>query len=160
MQFSQKEKIIRIVLFVFGLITLTAQFAILQRDVTGVSDFFVNSITFFSYMTILTNTLVALVYIVPVLSPQSKFGNFLSKPTAQTATLVYIIIVCIAYHFLLAHIWNPQGLQKPVDISLHYAVPILYTIFWFLFVQKGTLKYKHAFAWLLYPLIYLIYAML
>lgn len=160
MQFSAKERITRIVLFVFGLITLAAQFAILQKNVNGFADFMSHTITFFSYMTILTNTLVALVYIVPVIFPTSRFGKFLSKPFAQTATLVYIVIVCIAYHFLLARVWNPQGLQKAVDISLHYIVPILYTLFWFLFVQKGILKYKYAIIWLVYPGAYLIYAML
>lgn len=160
MQLSAKERIIRIVLFVFSIITLAAQFAILQKNVTGLTDFISHTITFFSYMTILTNTLVALVYIVPVLFPRSRFGKFLFKPFAQTATLVYIVIVCIAYHILLARVWNPQGLQKAVDISLHYAVPVLYTLFWFLFVQKGPLKYSYAFVWLIYPAVYLIYAML
>ena len=111
-------------------------------------------------MTILTNILVALVYIVPLVMPATKPGKFLSNPFVQTATLVYIIVVCIGYHVLLSKIWSPQGLQKAADISLHYLVPVFYIFFWLFFVQKGTLKYTFAFTWLLYPAAYLIYAII
>ena len=160
MYFPAKEKIVRIVLFIFSLFTLILQYGIMLQGTDSFETFISKTITFLSYMTILTNILVALVYIVPLVMPATKPGNFLSKPFVQTATLVYIIVVCIGYHILLSKIWSPQGLQKAADISLHYLVPVFYIFFWLFFVQKGTLKYTFAFTWLLYPAAYLIYAII
>ena len=160
MYFPAKEKIVRIVLFIFSLFTLILQYDIMLQGTDGFETFISKTITFLSYMTILTNILVALVYIIPLVMPATKTGKFLSKPFVQTATLVYIIVVCIGYHILLSKIWSPQGLQKAADISLHYLVPVFYIFFWLFFVQKGTLKYTFAFTWLLYPAAYLIYAII
>ena len=160
MYFPAKEKIVRIVLFIFSLFTLILQYGIMLQGADGFETFISKTITFLSYMTILTNILVALVYIVPLVMPTTKPGKFLSNPFVQTATLVYIIVVCIGYHILLSKIWSPQGLQKAADISLHYLVPVFYIFFWLFFVQKGTLKYTFAFTWLLYPAAYLIYAII
>ena len=160
MYFPAKEKIVRIVLFIFSLFTLILQYGIMLQGADSFETFISKTITFLSYMTILTNILVALVYIVPLVMPATKPGKFLSNPFVQTATLVYIIVVCIGYHILLSKIWSPQGLQKAADISLHYLVPVFYIFFWLFFVQKGTLKYTFAFTWLLYPAAYLIYAII
>ena len=160
MYFPAKEKIVRIVLFIFSLFTLILQYGIMLQGADGFETFISKTITFLIYMTILTNILVALVYIVPLVMPATKPGKFLSNPFVQTATLVYIIVVCIGYHVLLSKIWSPQGLQKAADISLHYLVPVFYIFFWLFFVQKGTLKYTFAFTWLLYPAAYLIYAII
>jgi len=155
--YSAKEKIFRILAFLFGLTTLIIQFAIMMKNATGV-EIITRIVRFFSFMTILTNILVALTYIMPLLSPSSKAGKFFTKPNTQSALLVYIIIVCLGYHFLLAKIWNPQGLQYWVDKSLHYAVPAIYLLFYLIFVTKGTLAFNNIYKWLLYPFVYLVYA--
>jgi len=155
--YSTKEKIFRIIAFLFGLITLIAQFVIMMKGAAG-AEILTRVIRFFSFMTILTNILVALTYILPLSSATSKAGKFFAKPNTQSAILVYILIVCLGYHFLLANIWRPEGLQYWVDKYLHYAVPILYVIFYFLFVKKGTLAYKNIYKWLIYPAVYLVYA--
>jgi len=114
----------------------------------------------FSFMTIWTNTLVACHFIAGWLAPSSRLNTFLTKPLIQTGTLVYILIVAIVYHFLLANTWNPKGLQAIVDTVLHYGVPAFYLVYWLLFGMMVRQEYMSAIKWLLYPLIYGIYALI
>ena len=78
----------------------------------------------------------------------------------RTAILTYIIIVAVIYHYLLAKLWNPQGWQLLADTIQHVVTPALYVIDWVLFVPKGTIRWKSAFAWLLYPLGYAVYSLI
>lgn len=155
-----KEKIFRIIAFLFSLINLVLQFILIQKGTKTFTDFILQTIAYFSYMTIWSNVLAALAYILPLMAPKTKAGKFLARPFSQTAVLVYISIVCIVYFLLLANTWNPQDLQKFVDVSLHYAIPMLYFIFWILFVARGSLHFKNVFVWLLFPLVYVVYALI
>ena len=157
--YSIKEKVFRIIAFLFGLVTIIAQFVIMIQE-NGNGDLFATIIRFFSFMTILSNILTALVYILPLAAVNSKAGKFFAKPKTQSAVLVYIVVVCLGYHFLLAKIWKPEGLQYLVDKSLHYFVPVIYLLFYLIFVKKGTLAYNNIFKWLIFPAIYLVYAII
>ncbi|TGN19623.1 Pr6Pr family membrane protein [Leptospira idonii] len=114
-------------------------------------------INYFSYMTIWTNILIAAYFFLPLTFPKSKLNEFLHRSTVETGILVYILIVGIVYHLLLSGVWNPQGLQYIVDINLHSTVPLLYIVYWLMYIEKGNQVYKNAFFWLLYPMIYAIY---
>lgn len=115
---------------------------------------------YFGYFTILTNILVALAFTVPLVQPRSRAGRFFSHPNVRSAIAVYITIVGIAYSLLLRHIWNPQGWQLVADRMLHDVSPILYGVFWFLFVPKATLQWRNLSGWLIYPLAYLVVALI
>jgi hypothetical protein len=115
---------------------------------------------FFSYFTVLTNLIIALCLSFILLSPHSSTGRFFSKPTTIAAIAVYIFIVGLTYNTVLRFIWEPAGLQKWVDEALHVVVPILFVLFWLLYIPKGSLKWLHPFQWLIYPAIYLVYALL
>ncbi len=78
----------------------------------------------------------------------------------RTAILAYIIIVAVIYHYLLAKLWNPQGWELLADTIEHVVTPALYVIDWVLFVPKGTLRWKSAFIWLLFPLAYAVYSLI
>lgn len=117
-------------------------------------------INFFSYFTVLTNLLVALSLTSILLAPFSRLGDFFSKPSAQSAIAVYISVVGIVYTIALRNVWDPQGLQLIADRLLHDAVPVFYLIFWSVFTPKRTLKWESVLPWLIYPLIYLFYALI
>lgn len=134
----------------FGVV---AQFILmLQNKVATVPE---TIIRFFSFFTILTNTLVALYFTTQSLriSKYNKAGNL-------TATTVYITIVGIVYQVLLRHLWQPTGLQLIVDELLHTINPLLVIVFWYLYEEKNQVKYGQIRAWLLYPLAYLIYVLI
>ncbi len=111
------------------------------------------TVRYFSFFTILTNILVALALTLP-------WRAFFTRPSVRTVILTYIIIVAVIYHYLLAKLWNPQGWQLLADTIDHVVTPALYVIDWVLFVPKGTIRWKSAFAWLLYPLIYAVYSLI
>ena len=115
---------------------------------------------FFSYFTIDTNILVALCFTFIFLGSKSRLGKFFSKATTITALTVYIIIVGIVYNTILRLTWNPQGLQMVVDEILHSVIPVFFILFWVIFVPTEGLKYKDAFSWLIYPLVYILYAVI
>src|SRR5271165_6182913 len=68
-------------------------------------------ITFFSFFTILTNLLVALVFTALVLRAETGWGQWVRGPSIQAATATYIAIVGIVYQLLLRRLWDPQGGQ-------------------------------------------------
>ena len=115
---------------------------------------------FFSYFTIDTNILVALCFTFIFLGSRSRPGKFFTKATTITALTVYIIIVGIVYNTILRLTWNPQGLQKVVDEILHSVIPLFFILFWVIFTPTEGLKYKQAFSWLIYPLVYMLYAVI
>lgn len=115
---------------------------------------------YFGYFTILTNILVALTFTVPLVQPGSRFGQFFAHPNVRTAIAAYITVVGIAYSLLLRHVWDPQGWQLVTDRLLHDVSPIVYVVFWFLFVPKSTLHWRNLPVWLIYPLVYLIVALI
>lgn len=119
-----------------------------------------DTIKYISFMTIWTNIFVSLFFTFCIFARESGPARFLSRPSIQAALLIYIAAVGLIYHFFLAHIWNPQGLQLAVDHILHTAVPLYYVIYWVIFGDKVHLNIRNAFNWLLYPLIYAVYALI
>jgi len=105
-----------------------------------------------SYFTVLTNLMVAIV--TTALLARGTQNTFLTRPSTTSATAVYIAVVGMIYSLLLRAFWEPTGLQLVVDVALHDAVPILYILFWFSYVTKGTLKWIGPVWWLIYPLAY------
>jgi hypothetical protein len=110
-------------------------------------------ITFFSFFTILTNILVALIFTAKVFS----WGHWFSRPSVQAAAVGYIAIVGIVYRLLLRQLWNPQGMQWVADAILHDVIPVGYVVYWLLFGPRHGLRWKDALAWLAYPAVYLVY---
>ena len=115
---------------------------------------------FFSFFTITTNILVALCFTFIFLGSNYRPGRFFSKVSTVTAITAYIILVGIVYNVILRFTWNPQGLQKLVDELLHSVIPVINVIFWVAFVPAYQLKWKDAFPWLIYPIVYMGYAII
>lgn len=118
------------------------------------------AVTYFSFFTILTNLLVAIGLVLPLLMPNSGGGRFFSQASVTSALAAYIAMVGIAYSLLLRHLWNPEGLQKIVDVVLHDAVPVMYVGYWLFFVPKTALRWKEVLWWLIYPLAYLSFVLI
>jgi hypothetical protein len=82
------------------------------------------------------------------------------SPAVRAAILTYIIIVAVIYHVVLRKLWDPQGWEYVADTIEHVVAPTLYVIDWLLFVPKGTLKFRSAFVWLLFPLAYAVLSLI
>ncbi|HEX4020186.1 MAG TPA: Pr6Pr family membrane protein [Acidobacteriaceae bacterium] len=114
-------------------------------------------VNYFSFFTILTNLLVAVVLSSPFVLSGTTAGRFFARPTVLAGTAVYIAIVGATYFLLLRHLWNPQGLDHLADVLLHDVVPVTYVLYWLIFVPKAALRWKHALLWLVYPAVYMVY---
>lgn len=114
-------------------------------------------VQFFSYFTILTNIIVAVYYTALLIKKRTQQEGWFTTPKTATAITVYIIIVGLVYNLVLRPLWKPQGWQLIADELLHTIIPILFVLYWFLFVKQRNLEWKNAFLWLLYPFLYLLY---
>jgi hypothetical protein len=115
---------------------------------------------FFSFFTILTNLLVALVLTLSLRKAPSGLSAFAARSSVQTATAVYIVVVGIVYSIALRSLWAPEGLQKIADFTLHDAIPVLYLFYWLLFVRKDGLRFSQVSVWQVYPFVYLVYSLI
>ncbi|MBA3357619.1 MAG: Pr6Pr family membrane protein [Pyrinomonadaceae bacterium] len=118
------------------------------------------TVKFFSYFTILSNLLVTLSLTICLLMPQSGLRKFFSRPTVKSAIAAYITIVGIVYSLVLRQLWKPEDFQLVADVMLHDGIPIMYVLYWFIFVPKGELNWKTPISWLIFPLIYLPYTLI
>ena len=113
-------------------------------------------VQYFSYYTILTNIMIAWVCTVLFIRREDTSG----RKKVLTAILVYILTVGLTYNLILRSLWKPEGLQLLADNLLHSIIPVLYLVFWLIFVKKHTLQWNNFLPWLIYPLLYLIYVMI
>lgn len=161
-EFSVKTKKYTIaVIILIGWFALALQLFVSIKNASAFGVTIAESIAnYFSYFTILSNLAIALSLSIVLIFPDSAPGKFFSRPSSQTAIALYIFIVGLVYSIALRNVWDPKGLQKIADILLHDVIPILYLLFWFLFVPKKTLKWGNAFSWLIFPFAYLLYALI
>ncbi|WP_425638237.1 Pr6Pr family membrane protein [Algoriphagus yeomjeoni] len=113
-------------------------------------------IRFFSFFTILTNTLVAL-YFTRVTLAKNLEDSKINNAGILTAITVYIFMVGIVYQVALRHIWQPEGLQMLVDEILHSIIPVLVIVFWARYEKTRSVYYSQIFKWAIYPIAYLLY---
>ncbi|HTD99195.1 MAG TPA: Pr6Pr family membrane protein [Mucilaginibacter sp.] len=142
-----------VIMFIVGWFTLIGQLVLMLGTKAAPATELV--MRFFTFYTILTNLLLAVCFTFMLLKPRSKWNDFFTSPAMLAAAATYITVVSVTYNIILRFIWSPQGLQRVVDELLHLIIPILYIIFWLIFVPKGGLKWKNVFPLLVYPLVYL-----
>ncbi len=152
---SSSMKTLLILLSLLGWFALAAQFYL---QISAHLATLAESITrYFSYFTILSNLIVAICSTVLWLAPGSRAGQFFARTQTATAIAVYISIVALIYNGVLRSLWQPEGLQKLLDNLLHLVIPLLFVLYWGIFVPKASLQWKNVYAWLLYPLCYILY---
>lgn len=117
-------------------------------------------VNYFSFFTVLTNTLVAVVLTCVATRQPSKGRTFFLQPWVTSGIAVSIIVVGVAYNLLLRQLWQPQGLQWLANELLHDVMPVLFTLYWWFCVPKGSLRVGHIGVWVLYPVLYFAYTLL
>jgi hypothetical protein len=115
---------------------------------------------FLSYFTVLTNLLICVSLTLSLLAPASRLGKAFSRPDVVTGIAANIAFVGLSYHFLLRDIWNPQGARLLADVLLHYVVPALYILYWWLDSARTALRWTQPLIWSMYPTVYLAYSLI
>ncbi|MEO8756351.1 MAG: Pr6Pr family membrane protein [Devosia sp.] len=145
--------------FVVGAAALILQFALtIPLRLNNSDSLFGAVIFYFTFFTILTNLVLVLIY-ASELWPRT-YLHWFRWPVTRGMMAAAIALVGGFYHFFLAEAWDPQGLAQVADVTLHYITPILYVLWWLLFMRHGLLKFAQIPSMLLPPTIYLIYAMI
>ncbi|MBM6446574.1 Pr6Pr family membrane protein [Pseudomonas sp. MIL9] len=116
--------------------------------------------SFFSYFTVLSNTLVATVLTCELTSRESAARRWFLQSSVSSGIAVSIAVVSLAYNLLLRHLWHPQGWQWLADELLHDIMPLLFLVYWWCRVPKGRLRLGHIALWVIYPLLYFGYSLL
>lgn len=120
----------------------------------------VSTANLLSYFTILTNLLIAVSLTITLLAPASGLGRITGSVSYQTAIGLYIFVVAVVYNTVLRGLVKLEGMGLFVDTVLHVIVPILYLLYWLIFVAKGKLHWRDGLLWLWFPLLYLLYSMI
>lgn len=113
-----------------------------------------------SYFTIQNNMLIAVTLTIILIRPTSSWGHFFSRINTLSAIGVYIVIVGLIYQLVLRKQHTPQGLFRLTDEIFHSISPLLFVVFWLVFVTKENIPWANVLKWLIYPLIYLFYILI
>jgi hypothetical protein len=142
-----------LLLAALGWTALLMQFVLISAATHARGDgWWLGAARFFGFFTILTNTFVAAVLSAPLMS--GRLGRALSRYEVRSAALAYIAVVGLIYSVALRQLWNPEGMQKFVDVALHDVIPVAYLVHWTVFVSRGSLPFRVVPRWLVYPLVY------
>jgi hypothetical protein len=112
------------------------------------------------YFTILTNALCAAVATAVALGARVRPAlQALRRPAFITAAAVSILLVGVIYHLLLRAIHHPVGLEYACNIALHYLVPPLFVVLWWLAVPRGVLVWRDLWLAFAFPAVYAVYVL-
>ena len=117
-------------------------------------------VNFFSYFTVLSNTLAAAALTAAASPGQTMVARWFKQPWVVAGITVSVALVGLAYNLLLRHLWQPEGLQRVVDELLHDVMPVLFAVYWWCVVPKGHLKVRHVLAWSAYPVAFFCYTLI
>ena len=112
------------------------------------------TVNYFSFFTILTNILVALAFTGPLIDADRRLARWSASEGVRAAVTLYIVVVGVVYHLLIAPHWKPQGLLYGVNLVLHYVMPAAFVLDWLWLTPKGRLRWIDPVKWLAFPLIY------
>lgn len=114
-----------------------------------------------AYYTILSNILCFIYFAVLVIAQRKKENALI-----RGAVTMCITVTGLVYHFMLGgFMGTAAGAGVPVtalsvsNILVHYVVPILVILDYFLFVPKGQYKSLYPLAWLVLPYAYFAFSM-
>ncbi|MEE2525137.1 Pr6Pr family membrane protein [Hyphobacterium sp. HN65] len=146
-----------------GVIALAAGLAVIIQYWAFLGDVdigaFGATIRFFSYFTILTNSLVAIGWGAMALAPDSRVARVFGRDSIRTAITMYIVLVGIVYHLLLAADHHPTGVSWYANQVLHTLVPAAIFLEWLLLSGQRSTRYGQVLAWQIYPFLYTLYTL-
>ncbi|MGH0429864.1 Pr6Pr family membrane protein [Bacillus hominis] len=142
------------------LLSLLAFSALITQFVTRAQVKPFNPVNFFSYFTIESNILVAVILLLSSLGT-ATFGRSEQFGVLRGAATVYILTTGLIYFLLLRGL--EESLQTPipwVNTVLHYIMPLAMILDWVINPPTKTITWKQATSWLIFPILYVIYSLI
>lgn len=109
------------------------------------------------YFTILTNILSAIALSAAAFA--SNRVHFFTRPSTVGGIAVSMTLVGLVYNLVLRQLYSPVGIARLADELLHVVMPVVFLLYAWLFVRKADLQLRDALTWAIYPLLYLVYAL-
>lgn len=109
--------------------------------------------TLLRYFTVLTNLLVALAFGWVAIGGRPH-------PRRLAGVMLAILLVGIIYGLLLRGLLTLSGGALLADTLLHKVTPVLVPLWWIAFAVRGQLRWRDPWGWMLFPALYLPYALL
>ncbi|MFT7129649.1 MAG: hypothetical protein ACI89U_001766 [Gammaproteobacteria bacterium] len=110
-----------------------------------------------SYFTIQSNIMVGFVAVAAVMSHPPKWLKWWRGDSVKAAVSLYITVTGAVHFILLQGSIDYQGWQSVGNICHHYITPILMPLYWLLSRQPKTMSARNIPAWLVFPIVYLLY---
>lgn len=133
-----------------------AQMTVSEANPAGQS-FLEAFLYFWTYFTHLTNLWLVLTY-VAILTRWTPLAP-LTRPVAMASAAAFITLVLVFFHVMLAPTLNLTGWMLAASYLLHYAAPLLYLVYWFVFAPHGALRWTSLPAILLPGIVYLVWVL-
>lgn len=118
------------------------------------------TLRFLNYFTLLSNVVGAAAFLFPALAPASAPGRYFSRASVRTAVTLYLVVVGVVYHTLLASRWEPRGWQLAADFALHTITPVAIVIDWLFLTGKRDLSMAYVPQAVLFPFGFAIWVLI
>jgi hypothetical protein len=112
----------------------------------------------FSYYTMQSNLIVLVWLTIAVLFQEKKPDHWFFKALIRGAITVYILVTFLVYAIFLESFYHP-GISAYTNLCVHYLVPILFVLDWFLTEMDQEYSWKYSLLWLVYPIFYVFYTL-
>lgn len=119
-----------------------------------------NPVNFFSFFTIQSNIIAAVVLLWGALRDQSQ-------PTPNRVDLIrgaavtYMTITGVVYGLLLSDLQEQLQTTVPwVDVVLHRIIPLVMVFDWLVDPPDSSITFRSGLLWLIYPLLYAVYTLI
>ena len=107
-------------------------------------------------LTIHSNVIVFIAFLLSTIAIISKKKDSSFLQYLKNCSVIYLFIVIVTYHFILARGGEYEGIRIITNFTLHYLVPILVFINWIFFESKIIYSLKYIFYWMIYPIMYTV----
>lgn len=117
------------------------------------------ALNFFSFFTIQSNIIAALVLLWGALRDQSQ-PTPLRVDLVRGAAVTYMTITGVVYGLLLSDLQEQLQTTIPwVDVVLHRIIPLVMVFDWLIDPPDSSITIRDGLYWLIYPLLYAIYTL-
>lgn len=124
---TDKTKAWRVLIALIAASGPILQYGLMAHDET-LATLPAKTVEFFSYFTILSNTLAAIALAAPLISPESRLAHWAEQAGPRAAIATYLAITAVVYHTLLAHTWDPRGLRLVATTINHTITPAAFLL--------------------------------
>ncbi len=114
---------------------------------------------FFSFFTIESNLFAVVIFMMSAMAASSKPGRFIAL--LRGANTLNMILVGVIFSLLLSGLKNVEFTAVPWDnIVLHYIMPVVVALDWFIDLPRVQVTFKRALVWLVFPVSYVVYSLI